>query len=173
MKVSLSCCFPIIIAIIITFLIECGNGIEGFSALGTTTLTKRYNVSQAQLSVRAYLNEGDFIRIQQSVEVRPGDVENLCRLLRGEQGIVRNQRDRLAVLKVLKYFPQYCVDLYRNILCNTIRSNELKMIDWLSINEESAKYTVDVLGSFWSWLNSAHRRRHTSLSCWILSGHVD
>jgi hypothetical protein len=46
-KASLSSCFPIIIAIIITFLIECGNGIKGFPALGTTTLTKRYNVSQA------------------------------------------------------------------------------------------------------------------------------
>jgi hypothetical protein len=38
----LSCCFPIII----TFLIERSNGIEGFPALITPTLTKRFNVSE-------------------------------------------------------------------------------------------------------------------------------
>jgi len=123
--------------------------------------------------MRTYLNEGNFVRIQQSVKIRPGDVENLCRLLRGEQGIIRNQRDRLTILQMLKNFPQHCVYLYRNILCNTIRSNQLKMIDWLSVNKESAKYMADVLGSFWSWLKSAHGRRHPSLSWRILSGHDD
>ena len=46
-KALLSCCFTIIIAIIIIFLIECGNGIEGLPALITPTLTKRFNISQA------------------------------------------------------------------------------------------------------------------------------
>ena len=108
---SLSCCFPIITAIVITFLVECSNGNEGFPTLVTTTLTKRFNVSQVQLAMRAYANEGNFIRIQQSVEVRPGDVENLRRLLRGVQGIVRDQRDRLTIPQVLKDFPQYRVNL--------------------------------------------------------------
>jgi len=45
-KASLSCCFPIIIAIIITFLIEYGNCIEGLPALVAATLTKRFNVSE-------------------------------------------------------------------------------------------------------------------------------
>jgi hypothetical protein len=36
-----------IVAIIIIFLIECGNGIEGLPALTTPTLTKRFNVNQA------------------------------------------------------------------------------------------------------------------------------
>jgi hypothetical protein len=72
--------------------------------------------------VRAYSNKWNFIRIQQSVEVRSGDIENLRRLLRGEQGIVRDQRDRPTILQVLKDFPQYRVDLYRNILGNAITS---------------------------------------------------
>ena len=38
----------------------------------------------------AYWNEGNLTRIQQSVKVRPRDVENLRRLLRGEQSIIRN-----------------------------------------------------------------------------------
>ncbi len=42
----LSCCLPTIIAIIIPFLIERSNGIEGFPAFITTTLTKRFNVSE-------------------------------------------------------------------------------------------------------------------------------
>jgi hypothetical protein len=71
----------------------------------------------------AYWNEGNLTRIQQSVEVRPRAVENLRRLLRGEQVIVRDQRDRLTILQVLKDFPQYRVDLYRYILSNAIRSN--------------------------------------------------
>ena len=43
---SLSRRFPIITAIIITFLIECSNGIEGFPTLITPKLTKRFNVSE-------------------------------------------------------------------------------------------------------------------------------
>lgn len=145
---SLSRRFPIITAIIITFLIECGNGIESFPALVTTTLTKRCNVSQVQLAMRAYANEGNFLRIQQSVEARPGDVKNLRRLLRGEQGIVGNQRNRLTILQVLEDFAQHRIDLYRNILGNAIRPNELELIGWLSVNKESAKYMPGILGSF-------------------------
>lgn len=96
----------------------------------------------------AYLNEGNLTRIQQSVEVRPGDVENLRRLLRGEQGIIRNQRNSLTILQVLKDFPQYRVDLYRNILSNTIRPNELELLGWLSVNKESAKNIADILSPF-------------------------
>ena len=145
---SLSRRFPIITAIIITFLVECSNGIEGFPTLVTTTLTKRFNVSQMQLAMRAYANKGNFIRIQQSVEIRPGDVENLRRLLRGEQGIVRDQRDRLTILQALKDFPQYRINLYRNILSNAIRPNELELLGWLGINKECAKYMPGILGSF-------------------------
>jgi hypothetical protein len=72
---------------------------------------------------------------------------------------------------VLKDFPQYRVDLYRNILSNAIRPNKLKVLGWLSVNKECAKYMADVLGSFWSWLQSAHRRRTIPLSWRILSGH--
>ena len=61
--------------------------------------------------MHAYSNKGNFIRIQQSVEVRPGDVENLRRLLRGEQGIVRDERDCLTILQVLKDLPQNVVYL--------------------------------------------------------------
>lgn len=145
---SLSRRFPIITAIIITFLVECSNGIEGFATLIPTTLTKRFNVSQVQLAMRAYANKGNFIRIQQSVEIRPGDVENLRRLLCGEQGIIRNQRDRPTILQVPKDFPQYRINLYRNILSNAIRPNELELLGWLSINKESAKYMPSILGSF-------------------------
>ncbi len=98
--------------------------------------------------MRAYSNKGNFIRIQQSVEVRPGDIENLRRLLCGEEGIVRDQRDRLTILQVLKDFPQYRVNLYRNILGNAIRPNELELLSWLSINKECAKYMPGILGSF-------------------------
>jgi hypothetical protein len=49
---------------------------------------------------------------------------------------------------MLKNFPQYRVYLCRNILCNTIRSKQLEMIDWLSVNKESAKYMPGILGSF-------------------------
>jgi len=98
--------------------------------------------------MRAYLNEGDFIRIQHSVEVRSRDVENLRRLLCGEQGIIRNQRDSLTVLKVLKDFPQYRIDLYRDILSNAIRPNELKRLGWLSVSKECAQYVVDILCTF-------------------------
>jgi hypothetical protein len=83
----------------------------------------------------AYWNEGNLTRVQQSVKVRPGDIESLRRLLRGEKGIVRNQGDSLTILEVLKDFPQYRVDLYKNILGNAIRPNELELLGWLSINK--------------------------------------
>jgi hypothetical protein len=67
----------IITAIIITFLVACSNRTEGFPTLVATTLTKRFNVSETVLAVRAYSNKGNVIRIQQSVEIRPGDIENL------------------------------------------------------------------------------------------------
>ncbi len=98
--------------------------------------------------MRAYANKGNCTRIQQSVEVGPGDIENLRRLLCGEQGIIRDQRDRLTILQVLKDFPQYRVDLYRNILSIAIRPNELELLGWLSINKECAKNMPGILGSF-------------------------
>jgi hypothetical protein len=49
---------------------------------------------------------------------------------------------------VLKDFPQYRVDLYRNILGNAIRPNELELLSWLSINKECAKNMLGILGSF-------------------------
>ncbi|MCS5692012.1 hypothetical protein NZK33_08450 [Cyanobium sp. FGCU-6] len=138
MRVSLPCCFPVIIAIVITLLIEGDDGIESPSALDAASLTQRFNVSQAQPAMGAYRNEGNLTCIEQPVEVRPGDVENLGRLLRGEKGIIRNQRDRLSILQMLEHFPQHCVDLYRNILGNAIRPNQLKMAGWLSMNKECA-----------------------------------
>ena len=69
-------------------------------------------------------------------------------MLRGEQGIIRNQRNSLTILQALKDFPQYRIDLYRNILSNAIRPNELELIGWLSINKECAKYMPGRLGSF-------------------------
>jgi hypothetical protein len=96
----------------------------------------------------AYWNEGNLTRIQQPVEVRPRDVENLRRLLRSEQGIIRNQRNSLTILQVSKDFPQYRVDLYRNIFSNAIRPNELELLGWLSVNKESAKYMPGILDSF-------------------------
>jgi hypothetical protein len=72
---------------------------------------------------------------------------------------------------MLKDFPQHGVDLYRNILGNPIRPNELKMIGRLSVNEESSEYIVDMRGPFRSWLKSADRREATLLSRRILSGH--
>ena len=119
----------------------------------------------------AYWNERNLTRIQQSVKVRPRDVENLRRLLRGEQGIIRNQRNSLTILQVLKDFPQYRVDLYRNILSNAIRPNELELIGWLSVNKESAKNIADILSPFRSWLKSADSKRNIPLSWRILSGH--
>lgn len=119
----------------------------------------------------AYWNERNLTRIQQSVEVRPRDVENLRRLLRGEQSIIRNQRNSLTILQVLKDFPQYRVNLYRNILGNAIRPNELELLDWLSVNKESAKNIADILNPFRSWLKSAYSRRNIPLSWRILSGY--
>jgi hypothetical protein len=53
-----------------------------------------------------------------------------------------------GALKVLKDFPQYRVDLYRDILSNAIRPNELKRLGWLSVSKECAQYVVDILCTF-------------------------